>query len=52
MENAQNPSLVRSYETPAVTYEAILVAHAGLSSVDPGNCTGPAADLLESLTGQ
>ena len=49
MDNVQNSSLVRSYETPAVTYEAILVAHAGLSSVDPQNCTNAPADLLDSL---
>ena len=43
MENAQNPSLVRSYETPAVTYEAILVAHAGISSVASPYCVTASA---------
>lgn len=45
MENVHNQSLVRSYETPAVTYEATLVVHAGISSVTP--CGSPADDLLD-----
>jgi len=50
MEKVLNPSSVRSYETPAVIYEAVLVAHAGVSSVPP--CTLPSpGDLLDSITG-
>ena len=50
MENVQNLSPVRLYETPAVTYEATLVAHAGVSSVPP--CDAPPNDLLDLTKGK
>jgi hypothetical protein len=49
MENMHNQSPVRLYETPAVIYEATLVAHAGVSSVEP--CNGSPNDLLDVITG-
>ena len=43
---------VRVYETPAVTYEAILVAHAEASSVAGGGCTPVMATCLILFPGQ
>jgi hypothetical protein len=43
---------VRAYETPAVTYEAILVAHATNSSVPGSGCTPAIGDLLNPPAGQ
>jgi hypothetical protein len=49
METTQNQKSIHAYETPAVTYEATLVAHAGVSSVFP--CTSPPGDLLDPTKG-
>ena len=43
---------VRVYETPAVTYEAILVAHAEASSVLGSGCVAAQGDLLDIFQGQ
>jgi hypothetical protein len=54
METWKANSPVRLYDTPAVVYEAALVAYAGITtqacSVGCGPCAG--SDLLAPFTGQ
>lgn len=53
MENPQKKSSCRSYDAPAVVYEATLVAHAAtttVNGVDP-NCLLLFGDVLDSTNG-
>ncbi len=49
METPKGNSPVRPYETPAVVYEAALVAHAETSTTIPGGCQLSGGDLLNWL---
>ena len=51
MENLKESLSVRPYDTPAVVYEAALVAHAATSTLPP-NCPGAGSDLLDPFKGK
>ena len=51
METLKEKTLVRSYDTPAVVYEAALVAHAVTTTQFP-NCGLSLGDLLDLTQGE
>jgi hypothetical protein len=52
METVKVNSTVRLYDTPAVVYEATLVAHAGTTTLPEGGCKMSTGDVLDIFSGQ
>jgi hypothetical protein len=50
MEFAQKKLSARSYDAPAVVYEAALVAHAATTTIAP-NCLNSLGDVLDLTKG-